>query len=159
LAQTPMRSPSVFNYYRPGYVAPGTTASSRNLQSPELQIAHETTAAGYVNYMRDNISSGVGQFNGTVGTVVRNRRDLQADYSAELALASDAAALTDRVLSKLTYGNTSTALRTEIVNAVGSITIPALTSTNQATVDAAKRSRVNATLLLVLASPEYQVQQ
>jgi uncharacterized protein (DUF1800 family) len=161
LAQSPMRSPSVFNYYRPGYVAPGTTASSRNLQSPELQIAHETTAAGYVNYMRDNVSSGVGQFNGTVGTVVRNRRDLQADYSADLALAGDAAALVDRVLSKLTYGNTSTALRTEIVNAVGGITIPALTSngSNQATVDAAKRSRVNAALLLVLASPEYQVQQ
>ena len=159
LAQSPLRSPSVFNYYRPGYVAPGTGASSRSLQSPEMQIAHETTAAGYVNYMRDNISSGVGQFNGTVGTVVRNRRDLQADYSAELALASDAAALTDRVLGKLTYGNTSAALRTEIINAVGSITIPALTSTNQAAVDAAKRSRVNAALLLVVASPEFQVQQ
>ena len=126
-----------------------------------MQIAHETTAAGYVNYMRDNISSGVGQFNGTVGTVVRNRRDLQADYSAELALASDPAALTDRVLGKLTYGNTSTALRTEIINAVGSITVPALTSngSNQATVDAAKSSRVNAALLLVVVSPEFQVQQ
>ena len=161
LAQSPMRSPSVFNYYRPGYVAPGTGASSRSLQSPEMQIAHETTAAGYVNYMRDNISSGVGQFNGTVGTVVRNRRDLQANYSAELALATDPAALVDRVLDKLTYGNTSAALRTEVVNAVSSIAIPALTSngSNQAAVDAAKRSRVNAALLLVVASPEFQVQQ
>ena len=161
LGQSPMRSPSVFNFYRPGYVAPGTGAASRSLQSPEMQIAHETTAAGYVNYMRDNIGSGVGSFNGTVGAVVRNRRDLQANLSTELALASDPAALVDQVLAKLTYGNTGTALRTEVVNAVTSITLPALTSngSNQATVDAAKRSRVNAALLLVVASPEYQVQQ
>ena len=161
LGQSPMRSPSVFNFYRPGYVAPGTGAASRSLQSPEMQIAHETTAAGYVNYMRDNIASGVGSFNGTVGTVVRNRRDLQANLSAELALTGDPAALVDQVLGKLTYGNTSTALRTEVINAVTSITLPALTSngSNQATVDAAKRSRVNAALLLVVASPEYQVQQ
>ena len=161
LGQSPMRSPSVFNFYRPGYVAPGTGAASRSLQSPEMQIAHETTAAGYVNYMRDNIGSGVGSFNGTVGAVVRNRRDLQANLSTELALASDPAALVDQVLAKLTYGNIGTALRTEVVNAVTSITLPALTSngSNQATVDAAKRSRVNAALLLVVASPEYQVQQ
>ncbi len=161
LGQSPMRSPSVFNFYRPGYVAPGTGAASRSLQSPEMQIAHETTAAGYVNYMRDNIASGVGSFNGTVGTVVRNRRDLQANLSAELALTGDPAALVDQVLGKLTYGNTSAALRTEVINAVTSITLPALTSngSNQATVDAAKRSRVNAALLLVVASPEYQVQQ
>ncbi len=161
LGQSPLRSPSVFNFYRPGYVAPGTGAAARSLQSPEMQIAHETTAAGFVNYMRDNIASGVGSFNGTVGSVVRNRRDLQANLSAELALTNDPAALVDHVLGKLTYGNTSAALRTEVINAVASITIPALTSngSNQATVDAAKRSRVNATLLLVVASPEYQVQQ
>ncbi len=161
LGQSPLRSPSVFNFYRPGYVAPGTGAAARSLQSPEMQIAHETTAAGFVNYMRDNIASGVGSFNGTVGSVVRNRRDLQANLSAELALTNDPAALVDHVLGKLTYGNTSAALRTEVINAVASITIPALTSngSNQATVDAAKRSRVNAALLLVVASPEYQVQQ
>ena len=158
LGQTPLRSPSVFNFYRPGYVAPGTASAQRSLVAPELQIAHETTAAGYVNYMRDNVASGVGAFNGTVGGVALNRRDLQADHTADLALAEDVPALVDRVLGKLTYGDTS-ALRTEIVSAVGSIAIPALTATNQNTVNAAKRSRVNAAVLLVLASPEYQVQQ
>jgi uncharacterized protein (DUF1800 family) len=159
LGQTPMRSPSVFNFYRPGYVAPGTGSAARGLVAPELQIAHETTAAGYVNYMRDNVSSGVGASNTlTVGGASRTRRDLQADHAADLALADNAAALVDRVLGKLTYGDTA-ALRTEAVNAVGRITIPALTGSNQAAVDSAKRARVNAALLLVLASPEYQVQQ
>ena len=57
LGQTPMRSPSVFNFYRPGYVPPGTEAAAAALAVPELQIAHETTAAGYVNFMRDNIAA------------------------------------------------------------------------------------------------------
>ena len=159
LGQTPMRSPSVFNFYRPGYVAPGTTSAARSLVSPEMQIAHETSAAGYVNYMRDNVSTGVGQTNTTVNGVVLNRRDIQPDFTAELAVAADAATLVDQVLGKLTYGNTTTALRTEIVNAVGLISLPALTPTNQAAVDAAKRTRVNAAVLLVLASPEFAVQK
>ena len=165
LGQSPMRSPSVFNFYRPGYVNPGSSAAARGLVTPEMQIAHETSAAGYVNAMRDNVASGVGQTNGTVGGVVRNRRDLQGNYTGELALAADAAALVDRVLGKLTYGtttgNTSAALRTEIVTAVGSIAIPVLNANlgNQTSVDNAKRARVNAAILLVLAAPEFQVQQ
>ena len=160
LGQSPMRSPSVFNFYRPGYVNPGSGAASRSLVTPEMQIAHETSAAGYVNFMRDNIASGVGQNNGTVAGVVRNRRDLQGNYTGELAVATDAAALVDRVLSKLSYGNTSAALRTEIVTAVGTIAIPTLNANlgNQSSVDNAKRARVNAAILLVLASPEFQVQ-
>jgi uncharacterized protein (DUF1800 family) len=160
LGQSPMRSPSVFNFYRPGYVAPGTQSAARGLQVPEMQIAHETTAAGYVNFMRDNIASGVGQFNGTVAGVVRNRRDLQPDFAAELALATDPAALVDRVLGKLTYGNAPAALRAEIIDAVTRLTVPALNAllTNQTTVDNAKRARVNAAILLVVASPEFQVQ-
>ena len=56
LGQTPMRSPSVSNFYRPGYVPPGTEAAKAGLAVPEMQLAQETTAAGYVNFMRDNIN-------------------------------------------------------------------------------------------------------
>ncbi|MCY7315655.1 MAG: DUF1800 domain-containing protein [Rubrivivax sp.] len=154
LGQTPLRSPSVFNYYRPGYVAPGTASAGRNLVAPELQIAHETSAAGYVNFMRDNVASGVGLGN----PAPLNRRDIQPDYTGELAIATDSAALVDRVLGKLSYGTPAAALKTEIVTAVNSIVIPAATSSNQATVDAARRTRVNAAVLLVLASPEFTVQ-
>ena len=37
LGQTPLRAGSVFNFYRPGYVAPGTQSATRNLAAPELQ--------------------------------------------------------------------------------------------------------------------------
>jgi uncharacterized protein (DUF1800 family) len=161
LGQSPMRAPSVFNFYRPGYVPPGTGAAAQGLVAPEMQIAHETTAAGYVNFMRDGVASGVGQWNGTVAGVVRNRRDIQADYRAELALADQPAALLDRLDAKLTYGQMPAALKTEIQAAIETITLPALNATgsNQGQIDAARRNRVQSALLLVLASPEFAVQK
>ena len=155
LGQSPLRSPSVFNFYRPGFVPPGTQTAARGLVAPELQIASETSAAGYVNYMRDNLSAGVGISNGAPF----NRRDLQAAYSAELALAADANALVDRILSRLTYGSGGAALKAEIAGAVNSIAIPALNAggTNQAAIDTAKRTRVNTAILLTLAAPEFVV--
>jgi len=161
LGQTPMRSPSVFNFYRPGYVAPGTAAAAANLVAPELQIAHETSVAAWVNYMRDNVASGVGATNGTVGGVVLNRRDVRPDFTAELALAGDAAALVERVAAKLTGDQAGAALKSDIATAVATIAIPALNTggTNQAAIDTARRNRVNATILLVLAAPEFQVQR
>ena len=154
LGQTPLRSPSVFNFYRPGYVAPGTASGNAGLVAPELQIAHETSAAGYVNYLRDALSFGIGATNTT-----SNRRDVQADFSAELALADQPAALVDRVAGKLAYGGAGTALKTEIADAIAKIAIPAATGSNQAQIDTAKRNRVNAAILLVLASPEFLVQK
>jgi uncharacterized protein (DUF1800 family) len=154
LGQTPLRSPSVFNFYRPGYVAPGTASGDAGLVAPEMQIAHETSAAGYVNAMRDAVSAGVGATN--TGS---SRRDLQGDYTAELALADQPAALVQRVADKLTYGSAPAALQTEIADAIAKITIPAATGGNQAQIDSAKRNRVNAAILLVLASPEFLVQK
>ena len=161
LGQTPLRSPSVFNFYRPGYVAPGTAAATAGLVAPELQIAHETSVAAWVNYMRDNVASGVGANNGTVGGVVLNRRDIRPDFSAELALAGDPAALVDRVAEKLSWGQAGTALKAEISTAVATISVPVLNTagSNQAAIDSARRNRVNAAVLLMLAAPEFQVQK
>ncbi|MDP2006683.1 MAG: DUF1800 domain-containing protein [Rubrivivax sp.] len=160
LGQTPLRSPSVFNFYRPGYIAPGSSAAAQGLVAPEMQIAHETSAAAWVNFMRDNVASGVGANNGTVNGVVLNRRDIRPDFTAELALANDPAALVDRVAGRLSY-TAGTELKAEIATAVGSIAVPLLNAaaSNQAAIDSAKRNRVNAAILMVLASPEFQVQQ
>ena len=156
LGQTPMRSPSVFNFYRPGYVPPGTEAAAAALAVPEMQIAHETTAAGYVNYMRDNIAQGVGQWNSST-----NRRDLQADFSAEVALAEQTDALVERINARLLLGTMPADLKTEIQGAIDKMAIPALKSngSNQKQVDDAKRARVNAAIFLAVISPEFQVQK
>jgi len=161
LGQTPLRSPSVFNFYRPGYVPPGTEAAASALAVPELQIAHETTAAGYVNFMRDNVERGVGQGNGTVNGVALNRRDLQADFSAEVALSEQPSALIERINAKLMGGGMPTELKAEIQGAIEKMAIPVLNSTgsNLTQVNNAKRARVNAVLFLAVISPEYQVQK
>ena len=154
LGQTPMRSPSVFNFYRPGYVAPGTRATAAGLVVPEMQIVHETTVAGYVNFMRDNVSAGVGSFNSAL-----NRREMQGDFTADLVLADRAPELVALANRKLMFGSMPAALASEIEAAVSSIVIPVSTGSNQAAIDSAKRNRVNAALFLTLVSPEFQVQK
>jgi uncharacterized protein (DUF1800 family) len=156
LSQSAMRSPSVFNFYRPGYVPPGTEAAVAALAAPEMQLAHETTAAGYVNFMRDNIAQGVGQWNNST-----SRRDLQADFSAEVALADQPAALLDRLNAKLMPGAMPVELRAEIQGAIEKMAIPVLKAdaSNQKQVSDAKRARVNAAIFLTVVSPEFQVQK
>ncbi len=161
LGQTPLRAGSVFNFYRPGYVPPGTQAAAAGLVAPEMQLLNETSAAGWVNFMRDNLSAGVGQTNGTVNGVVLNRRDLQRDWSAEVALATNPVSLVQSVTDRLLASQATDALRSDIATTIAKITIPALNSggTNQAAIDAAKRNRVNAAVLLTLATPEFLVQK
>jgi uncharacterized protein (DUF1800 family) len=161
LGQTPLRAPSVFNYYRPGYVAPGSQGAVLGLVAPEMQLLNETSAAGWVNFMRDNLSNGVGQTNTVVGGVTLNRRDLQRDWSAERALATQPSALVASVADKLLAGRASATLLNEAATAVGKIVIPALNAggTNQAAIDTAKFNRVKSAVLLVLASPEFLVQK
>ena len=152
LGQTPMRAPSVFNFFRPGYAPPGVVFDGVQMVSPELQIAHEATAAGYVNYLRSGVFSGLGPSGG----VPANRADVQPDYTAELALADTPAALVERLNAKLMYGSMPTTLKTEIVNAIASIPVP---TSSQASADNAKRYRVSAAVLLTLVSPEFLVQK
>lgn len=158
LGQTPLRSPSVFNFYRPGYIPPGTAAAQQGLAVPEMQIVHETSAAGWVNFARDAVGSGIGQNNGTIDGIAFNRRDLQPELAAELALAGDPAALVERVFSRLLLVAPDAALRSEIEGAVSRIAIPAATATNASQVASAQRARVNAALLLTLAAPEFALQ-
>jgi len=46
--QTPLRAPTVFNFFEPGYALPGEIAQA-GLASPEFQIATETTVVGAAN--------------------------------------------------------------------------------------------------------------
>jgi uncharacterized protein (DUF1800 family) len=146
LAQTPMYSPSVFNFFRPGYIPPNSRVGSLGLVAPEAQITHETSVAGYLNYMRTALTSGV-------GTRTNGVLDIQPDYTAELALAATPDQLVDRVNLLLTGGALSANTVTMIRNAVASINI------GTANPDADRRNRVSLAVYLTMASPEYIFQQ
>ncbi len=145
LSQSPMRSPSVFNFFRPGYIPPNSKSGAIGLVSPEAQITSETSVAGYLNYMRNNISSGV-------GTSMNGVRDIQPDYSAEIALATDPDKLVDRVNLLLAAGRLSTAVRNQIRDAVASVVI------GTSNPEGDKKNRVYLAVYLTMAAPEYILQ-
>ncbi|MFG6416916.1 DUF1800 family protein [Roseateles sp. DC23W] len=136
LGQSPLRSPSVFNFFRPGYVPPNSTLGTNGITAPEFQLCNESTVAGYLNFMQTVIGSGVGEVKG--------------DYTAELALAADVPALVANLALRLAGDAISVETQSKIVAAVATIA---------ATNDAGKRNRVNAAVLMLMACPEYQVQK
>ncbi len=142
LAQSPMYAPTVFNFFRPGYIPSNSKVGSAGLVAPEAQIINETSLPGYLNYMRGVITSGI-------GSTTNNIRDIQADYTAELALATNPDALIDRVALLLNAGSLSAETRASMRAAISSVTIGL---TNSA-ID--QRNRVNLAMYLVMASPEY----
>jgi uncharacterized protein (DUF1800 family) len=50
LNQSPLESPTVFNFFEPGYSQPGPIAAA-GLASPELQIINETSIFGSANFL------------------------------------------------------------------------------------------------------------
>jgi uncharacterized protein (DUF1800 family) len=144
LSQSPMRSPTVFNFYRPGYVPPNTAIAAAGLVAPELQIANEVSVVGYSNFMRSIVQNGVGS---------NSPRDVQPNYAAEIALAHDANLLVDRVSLLLTAGSMSAGTRNLIVTAVNSVPYP---GSNEAT---ARLNRARLAVFFTLSSPDYLVQK
>lgn len=136
LGQSPLRSPTVFNFFRPGYVPPNSAIASAALVAPEFQLTNESSVVGYVNFIQRAVSGGLG--------------DLKADYTSLLALAGDAVALVAEVAVVLAANQLSPATLATVSNAVGSMPLPPASTT-------AAQNRVYASVLLVLAAPEFIV--
>lgn len=135
LGQSPLRSPSVFNFFRPGYVPPNSAIARAGLRAPEMQIVNESSVVGYVNFMQNAVS----------GLKIG---DVRADYSDLLALANNVDALLQEINLLLAAGQISADQLTLIKQAVS--TLPAASEVQA-------RNRVHAALVLILASPEFIV--
>ncbi|MES2949368.1 MAG: DUF1800 domain-containing protein [Pseudomonadota bacterium] len=156
LGQSPLRSPSVFNYFRPGYVPPSTALSATQTPAPEFQLVNESSVGGYLNYMQGVIRNGIfvnapdlpqSASNAT------NGYDITAAYTTELALVLDTTALVKRLNLILCAGQMSAATQTLIVTALNAIVV------TPASTDAVKLNRVAAGVFLVMASSEYLIQK
>ena len=73
LGEMTLRSPTVFNWFAPGYVPPGTSIAQAGLVAPEMQMTNVTTVVGYLNYMQYAIGSDAQRWPGRV--LVLRRRD------------------------------------------------------------------------------------
>jgi hypothetical protein len=149
LGQTPMRSPSVFNYYRPGYAPPNSELAAASLVAPELQLANETSVAGYLNTMMNVVQNGY-------GSGLNNQPDVKADYTYAMSIAHGPDVLLDHLSLMLTSGQLTSASRQRIRDVVNSITI-SQSSASAATT--ARRNRVLAAVYLTIASPEFIAQK
>ena len=139
LGQSPLRSPSVFNFFRPGYVPPSSAVASAGMVAPEFQLVNETSVGGYLNYMQNTV-------------IPRNSQDVNASYTAELALAPDPGALVRRLNLLLAANQLSPATVNVIATALGTT----VTSTSS---EANKLARVYAAVLMVMAAPDYLIQK
>jgi uncharacterized protein (DUF1800 family) len=155
LGQSPLRSPSVFNFFRPGYVPPGTALSPAGATAPEFQLVNESTVGGYLNFMQGVIERGINCPEPGVphAAWTNYAYDVQANYTRELALVADATALVNHVCLVLAAGQISSASRQVMVTALNA------TAVTTASSDTVKRRRVWAAILMVMACPEYLIQK
>ncbi len=144
LGQMPMRSPTVFNWFAPGYTPPATSIAQAGLVAPEMQMTNVTTVVGYLNYMQS-----------AIGGDSKNGSDLFSSYGAELSLANTPDQLVDRVNLLLMAGQMDSTLQSQILSAVSAISIP---SGDQNAINAALAARVQTAIYLTMASPAFCAQ-
>ena len=136
LGQTPLRAPSVFNFFSPDYQAPGAIAAA-HLKSPEFEITTETTVVTIANYLRNAINTGIGPST--------NRATLDLAYA--LSIAGDSAQLVDHLNVILMSSEMSAAMRSILIN-----TLERIAATNPT-------ERVRTAVYLIVTAPEYVIQK
>lgn len=139
--QAPLDASSVFNFYLPDYLPPGEMGDA-DLYAPEFQIESESAVVATAN----DLTSRAVAYKGTTGL---GSNTLAVDVSALFSLANDPDALVTQVDHDLMYGRMSAAMHATLVNMVG--LIPYSTALPQ--------PRVTSLLQVVLASPEFSIQQ
>lgn len=155
IGQSPLRPPSVFNFFRPGYVPPGTALSAAGATAPEFQLVNETSVGGYLNFMQSLIERGINCPNPGVPQAASNNYayDVVASYARELTLVTNATALIDHLALVLTAGQLSANSRQLMVTALNATPVDGTSS------DTVRRRRVWAAILMVMASAEYLIQK
>jgi uncharacterized protein DUF1800 len=134
--QDVFRPPTVFSYYPPDYLVPGSTT----IGGPEFGIYSATTSLRRANFVNTIVFSSIG-----ASTNAPNGTSL--DLAGLQALAGNPAALVDELNRVLMHGSMSTAMRNSIIAAVN-----AVSSTNPLL-------RARQALYLVATSSQYQVQR
>ena len=164
LGQHPYQAPSVFNFYRPGYVAPGAETGAAGLTMPELQIFNTASTPGYVNFIADLVLQDLDERDvERIDAQLRRFRvalpaqpgvnAFVARYQTELELVATPEALIDHLDLMLTAGAMSEPTRALILEHVQAA------AQSDGGQDDALRNRVQEAVLMVMTSPDYLVQR
>lgn len=131
LNQSTLRSPSVFNFYRPGYTPPNTPVSKAGLLAPEMGILNESSMAGISRYLND-IAGGESRWTIGIGAWHRvpdpanpgktiSQRVLKFNYEPLIERAAQPATLVDYLNTLLAAGQMKADTRKLITDAVAKI--------------------------------------
>ena len=134
-------SPSVFNFFRPGYVPPNTAIATAGKQAPEFQLLNETTTAGYINFMQGVTRNGYYNF------------DVNPTYATLLPIAHDVPAVLAALNLRFTANQLSTTTVSLIQATLGTFNVTASSS------ESSKLDLLASACFLILCSPEYLVQK
>lgn len=139
LGQNPFNSPTVFNFYPPSYVIPGTT-----LNAPEFGLLNATTIVGKTNFLHALV------FERLSPNLTDSLRGTSLDFSEAIPFAANdptANQLLDYLNNKMMHGTLSAEHRNAIRTAV--LAVPA---DNPA-------YRAKTAIYLIVVSSQYQIQR
>jgi uncharacterized protein (DUF1800 family) len=139
--QGPGLSPSVFNFFSPGYAPPGEI-QAQGLVSPEMQLATEYLNTQTTNYFWTQANSRT-----ITQAPALNADDMFIDTSEEIALASDSEALVNRVADRLLG---SSAQISGVLKSQAKAQVERSTNSNTRVADA---------IYIISVSPEYILQR
>lgn len=145
LGQSPLRAPSVFNFYSPEFAPSGLLAKS-GLVGPEFEITSSATLAGFAGFSGWNIVNGFGHWESD------KSKWLKPNYAPYLALAPNPGALVDALNVVMLSGEMSYSFRTAVVEAVSRLW-------NVGGNEDRNLERVRMALWLILNSSEYSIQR
>ncbi|WP_164521468.1 DUF1800 domain-containing protein [Iodobacter ciconiae] len=160
LGQGPLGASSVFNFFRPGYVPPGSELAKQGLVAPEMQIVSEISTIVQLNYLYSLLTapenSTLRTYNDSNGNNQNDRKEtgLSLFLHEEKALADQPLLLVERFNLLFVCGQLSEAVKSAIVASVSKL---AIGDPNPAKLDIQKQNRVFAALLMILSNPEYLV--
>jgi uncharacterized protein (DUF1800 family) len=140
--QGPGLSPSVFNFYSPGYAPPGEIQAG-GMVAPEMQLATEYLNTQVTNFFWTQASSRTIAQSATL-----NADDMFIDTTEETALMGDATALVNRVAERL-LGSPASISASLKLNAVAQVELSGATSA----------TRVADAVYFIATSPEYMLQR
>ena len=145
LSQGPFRAPSVFNFYRPGFVAPGSVTAQDGVVAPEFQIVNESYVVGYANTMLDFVWDRT--------THASQPASYTPDYSALTDVADQPDAVADHLNELLFAGEMMESTRTSIVDALSATRITARNS------DTDRLTRARLAVFIAVTAPEFAIEK
>ena len=158
LSQSPLRSPTVFNYFYPGYEFPGALASA-GLTTPEFQLTTASGVALQMNFLEGGLlnntgnTNGLNSYTGGNGAIVLN---INPWMTTNITANAGIPTLVSTLNTYLAAGEISAAVQSNIVKYIANTTnFPYSNPPTQTQ----ERDRVRAAIHLIVSSPDYIIQK